>query len=68
MRIDAVAACQRYRVPLQLLDTEELRPQQFGILVGTRRLPGAGRKSTFFDEDDILLARARGLTEGPGAK
>jgi hypothetical protein len=49
---------QRSRVTLQLFDTEQLRPQQFVIFVGTLRLPGAGRKSEMFDAYDILLAGA----------
>jgi hypothetical protein len=48
-------AGQGYRVPLQLLDAEQLRAQQLGIPVVTQRVPLMCRKAELFDGDDILL-------------
>jgi hypothetical protein len=41
MRIDSMLAGQRDRVPLQLLDAEQLRAQQLRIPGVTQRIPCA---------------------------
>jgi hypothetical protein len=53
-----VLACQRDRVTLQLLDTEQLRAQQLGIPIVAQRIACARRKSERIDDYDMLLARA----------
>ena len=47
-------ASQRYRVTLQLLDTEQLRAQQLSILLVAQGVPCAWRKSQL--SDDFLLS------------
>lgn len=59
-------ACQRDRVTLQLLDTEQLRAQQLGIPVVAQRIPCARRKSERFDAYDMLLARILDAQRSPG--
>lgn len=63
MRIDSVLTSQRYRVTLQLLDAEQLRAQQLGIPVVTRRVPCERRKSELLDDYDILPVRTRRSAE-----
>jgi hypothetical protein len=60
MLIDPVLTGQRYRVTLQLLDAEQLRAKQLGIMVVAQRIPGACQKPDFFDDYEILLERIRG--------
>ena len=60
MPIDPVLTGQRYRVTLQLLDAEQLRAKQLGIMVVAQRIPGACQKPDFFDDYEILLERIRG--------
>ena len=59
-------AGQRYRVTLQLLDAEQLRAQQYGILVVAQRISCTRRKSEPFDDYDILLAIIRDSQRNTG--
>ena len=60
MRIQTVLAGQRYRVTLQLLDTEQLRAQQLGIALVTQRIACARRKPELSGDYEILLAGTLG--------
>jgi hypothetical protein len=62
MWIDPMLTGQRYRVPLQLIDAEQLRAQQLSIPAVTKCSPFVCRKSELFDGYDILLAPTRGLS------
>jgi len=55
-RIDTVLASQRYRVALQLLDTEQFRTQQLSILIVTQRVMCTRRNPELFDDYEPLLA------------
>ena len=64
--VDAVAACQRYRMPPQLFDTEELRVQQPGIRVATRRVRLLCRKLQPSQGNSLPLWSARIRFSEPG--
>ena len=56
MWFDFMLTSQRYRVTLQLLDTEQLRAQQLRIPVITQRIPCAPRNKDVFNAYEFLLS------------